>query len=346
MTVMSAEPAISGTPAALADSRPAVAARLRQAVDLLPEPARALAAYHFGWQAPDGTPLSGGPGKMLRPVLALEAAHAVGADRDVALPGAVAVELVHNSSLLKDDVADGDTTRRHRPTTWTMFGEDEAILASDALLVLATTVLIDQAPSHGPAALRELANAYQELVRGQIMDLRFQNLQQVSVTECRQMAAGKTAALMSCATRIGAILAGAPAEPILALAAFGWQIGLSFQFIDDILGIWGDPAQTGKPVGSDIFAKKKSLPVAYALAQPTDDVAELREFYAAETSPTAGDVAWATCILTQLGAREWAEQRAADHYLLAQRSLACDGLSADRQSGLRALAEYATRCIQ
>jgi len=121
------------------------------------------------------------------------------------------------------------------------------------------------------------------MIAGQICDMSFNHRLDVSFQECQEMEANKTGALLGYAASIGAVLAGASSEVIAGLEHHGRQLGLAFQAADDLLGIWGDPAKTGKPVGNDLRERKKSLPVAYALAQETDESAELTELLASET---------------------------------------------------------------
>jgi len=118
---------------------------LRAAVDSLPGSMRRIARYHFGWEQADGTPSAGHAGKAIRPALVLTAASALGGPkaREAAVRAAAAVELVHNFTLLHDDVMDRDPTRRHRPTAWTVFGDADAILAGDALQALALGLLAE-----------------------------------------------------------------------------------------------------------------------------------------------------------------------------------------------------------
>ena len=247
-------------------SRDAITPAMRAAIDRLDATTRLQAAYHFGWVDTEGRPDRGG-GKAVRPALALLSAQAAGGSDEIGLPGAVAVELVHNFSLLHDDLMDQDRERRHRGTVWSIWGSSSAILSGDALLGLAQEVLLDSGlPTAVPAALM-LAKATRELIRGQVQDLAFEARDSVTVTECLDMAAGKTGALMAASAAIGAMLAGAPAEMVAALETYGTQVGLSFQLVDDVLGIWGDQAVTGKPVFSDLRAGKKSLPISYALGQ-------------------------------------------------------------------------------
>ncbi|WP_432837442.1 polyprenyl synthetase family protein [Dactylosporangium sp. CA-092794] len=276
-------------------SRDAITPAMRAALDRLDASTRKQAAYHLGWIDVDGRPTAS-HGKAVRPALALLSAQAAGGPEEIGLPGAVAVELVHNFSLLHDDYMDRDLERRHRRTVWAVWGPSSAILTGDALLALAQEVLLDSGlPTAAPAALR-LARATRELIRGQVQDLAFEQRDRVTLPECVDMAGGKTGALMSASAAIGAVLAGAPEATVDGLATFGAQLGLAFQLVDDVLGIWGDPAVTGKPVHSDLRAHKKSLPVTYALEQgadidPGDDEESVRR--AAEAVEAAGGRDWA-----------------------------------------------------
>jgi geranylgeranyl diphosphate synthase type I len=189
----------------------------------------------------------------------------------MALPGALAVELVHNFSLLHDDVMDRDLERRHRPTAWALFGLGQAIVTGDALMVLAQQLLLEPPSPERSRAARALAEATAAMIAGQAEDLSFESRLDVSPQQCLEMMARKTGALLSCAASIGAVLAGADDPAVVALADFGRHLGLAFQAIDDVLGIWGHPEVTGKPVASDLRAHKKTLPVVIALAGAGDE---------------------------------------------------------------------------
>ena len=317
-----------------------LARTIHRAVLRLHAPARRVALHHFGWRAQDGPDAPGSLGKMLRGTLAMQVAGAVCGEPSVALAGAVAVELTHNSTLLKDDVMDRDVTRRQRPTAWTVFGDSQAILASDGLLTLAFSVLLEHSAEPGLAAFRALAAAYQDLLAGQAMDLLFESCDRVDVDDCIRMADYKTAALLASSTRIGAVLAGAQPRQADALEEFGRHLGLAFQYVDDILGIWGDPARTGKPVGSDITSRKKSLPVTYALSRDQDGL--LAGFFAERTAVSREDVARVSFAIEETGARSWAADQAALHVTAAEESLARTDIPIERQQPLRAAARFVT----
>jgi geranylgeranyl diphosphate synthase type I len=313
-------------PQTLHRSRDVVEPALRAAVDRLDESSREVAAYHLGWVDADGRPAVSG-GKAVRPALALLSARAVGAAAEVGVPGAVAVELVHNFSLLHDDLMDGDAQRRHRATVWAVWGASTAILVGDAMLALAYQVLTEVGGEASVAAAALLGEATQGLIAGQVEDLAFERRATVTVAECLSMAAGKTGALLGCSSAIGAVLAGAPAHTVAALRNHGEQLGLAFQLVDDLLGIWGDSAVTGKPVGSDLRARKKSLPIAYALAAGDQASHDLAGWLASEGPDSDAQVQWAAGLVSAAGGRDWAQQEAGRR--LAAATAALDGADID-----------------
>ncbi|MEU0332603.1 family 2 encapsulin nanocompartment cargo protein polyprenyl transferase [Streptomyces sp. NPDC006193] len=340
--------------ALLERTRALVDPELRAAVESLPGPMRRVALYHFGWRHADGAPAAGNAGKAIRPALVLAAAAALGgpAARAAAVRAAAAVELVHNFTLLHDDVMDRDTSRRHRPTAWTVFGDTDAILAGDALLALALRLLAeDPHPGAAPAAAR-LAACVVELCAGQHADTDLERCAPDAVTldEVLAMAEAKTGALLGCACALGALYAGAGEGEVAALDGFGRQAGLAFQLIDDVIGIWGDPRRTGKPAGADLAARKKSLPVVAALTSGTPAAAELAALYgkphAGQThpgEPDAGEIARAALLVERAGGRDWAQAEAADRMARAMQELARAVPDPEAAGGLLSLAEFVTR---
>jgi geranylgeranyl diphosphate synthase type I len=303
----------------------------------LDDASAAIAAYHFGWTDVAGAPIRGGRGKAVRPALATLSAQAAGAPAQVGIPGAVAVELVHNFSLVHDDVMDGDTERRHRPTVWAVWGTNSAILTGDALLALAQEVLLDSASPCGAAAARLLVQATRHLIRGQVMDVAFERRADVSLAECLEMVSGKTGALISASAAIGAVLAGAPEETVAALSSFGAQLGVAFQLVDDLLGIWGDPASTGKPVFSDLRSRKKSLPVTYALSHGGSAGRELATWLG-ESAP--GGEARAADLVEAAGGRQWAASEARRRIAAAEQALSSVPIPAGPRAELAAIAHF------
>ncbi len=312
MTDLDVTPAHRSAREVLSWSRAGVDPALRAAVDRLPDSMRVIAGYHFGWWDEHGHPTGADPGKAIRPALVLLGAHAVGGTTEAALTGAVAVELVHNFSLLHDDVMDGDATRRHRPTAWSVFGVNAAILAGDALLTLALDILAGSGHPAAARAIRMLAEATQRLHDGQAADLAFEERGDVGLGECVRMAGNKTAALLGAACALGALLGGGRPDQVERLREFGEHVGLAFQFADDLLGIWGDPALTGKPVYSDLHNRKKSLPVVAALTSDTSAARELDELYHTDGQLTGTELVRAAELIEASGARAWSQGRADD----------------------------------
>jgi geranylgeranyl diphosphate synthase, type I len=283
-----------------------------------------------------------GAGKALRPALTLLSARAASASPERGVPAAVAVELVHNFSLLHDDIMDGDTERRHRPTAWTVYGIGAAILAGDAMLALAQDILLEDTAPQGMWAARALSAAVQRLIAGQGADLAFEQRGDVSLPECLTMAGDKTAALMACACSIGAIHVGAAPQLAMGLAAFGAHAGLAFQLTDDLLGIWGSPEVTGKPVRSDLRARKKSLPVVAALSAGTAEARELAGLLAREEALSEDDLALAARLVEAAGGKTWTETEAGTQLAAALNCLADTDMPGEVRAELAGIAEFIT----
>jgi geranylgeranyl diphosphate synthase type I len=300
-----AEPTAPAEGRALIEVRTLVEPVLRDAIAALPQSTALPSGYHFGWWDASGRPAAGSAGKALRPAFVLAAAAAMGGDRAAAVPGAVAVELVHNFSLMHDDVMDGDATRRHRPTVWAVYGIDTAILAGDALLAAAIEALAGSGHPATVPAIRALCAAVQALIDGQAADLRFEQTTSVRLEEALAMASHKTGALLGASCAVGALLGGGGAERAASMDRFGSLIGLAFQLVDDLLGIWGDPEVTGKPNHSDLRSRKKSLPVLAALTSGTPAGRELVGFYERESPFTDAELVRVAALIDEAGGRTW-----------------------------------------
>lgn len=321
-------------------TRGLVAPALRLAVERLDPFTRLVVSYHLGWSDEHGTPIVANPGKALRPALALLAAEALSGTPQPGLPGAVAVELVHNFSLLHDDLMDRDTERRHRRTVWAVWGDATAVLAGDALLSLAHEALTEGESPYGLAAGQALAIATRELIRGQVLDLAFEQRNDVGLDECLDMAAGKTGALLGVSAAIGAILVGAPQPVVSSLARFGTELGMAFQLIDDLLGIWGLPEVTGKPVFSDLVARKKTLPVTWSLDHGGDAGRELADWLRRDGTPTDDELRHAAQLIERAGGRAWATEEARYRIGLAEEALDQAGLDGVGRNRLGEIARF------
>jgi geranylgeranyl diphosphate synthase type I len=289
--------------------------------------------YHLGWVDQDFKPAHSDSGKRLRPIFALLSCEASNGDWQAALPAAAAIELLHNFSLIHDDIEDGDRTRRGRATLWSIWGQSQAINAGDALFTLSHMALSGMVSRNVPPprrlAVRErFDQACLALTQGQHLDLSFESRSMIGEDEYLRMIGGKTAALVAGACAIGAIVAGG--DQIDHFDRFGFELGYAFQIEDDLLGIWGDPKVTGKPAGNDIRHRKKSLPIAFGLARSE----ELQRLYA---HPSI-DVEQIIKRLEQLGAREYAESIAAQHHQQALAALEATGADNNAAYALKELA--------
>ena len=318
----------------------AVRSALHEAVSRLDDTIRPMAAYHLGWCDEHGRPSAADGGKSIRSRLTLLAARAAGGDERCAIPGAVAVEMVHNFSLVHDDLMDRDATRRHRPTVWAVWGDAMALLVGDAMLTLAHAVLLDTGTPRSITATRIIGTATQELIRGQAADIDFERRDDVSLAECTEMAMGKTAALLAAAAAIGGVLAGADPDTTAALERFGRDVGIAFQLVDDLLGIWGDPEVTGKPVFSDLRARKKTLPVTWAVESGRAEGRALAEWLARPGEPGQDERAAAAGLVEASGARRWARAEARRRITSATAALETADIGTDQRRELICLANY------
>jgi geranylgeranyl diphosphate synthase type I len=270
--------------------------------------------YHMGWVDEKGHAVDLYPGKQIRPLLLLFSAQAAGGDWRQALPAAAAIELIHNFSLIHDDIEDNSPMRRGRPTLWQLWGIGPAINAGDAMFAAAHAALlrlgkVDVPPDCMIRVLTVFEEANLSLTRGQHMDLLFEREASVTVDDYLEMIGGKSAALIGSAMEIGALVGGMPLVNAKKYYEVGFYLGLAFQIQDDILGIWGNPLVTGKSAATDIVTRKKSLPVLFGLGRNS----EFAALYS-ESSLDRDDIEHAVALLESVGARRDAELRV-EHYV-------------------------------
>ncbi len=232
------------------------------------KPFHDMLAYHMGWTGEGAGPEA--TGKRIRPLMVLLTAAASGGDWEKALPAAAAVELVHNFSLVHDDIQDNSPKRRGRDTAWVKWGAPMAINIGDALFVISNQAIVDLKDNYPAETVLKVAevihNTCLDLTRGQFMDMSYEERNDLTTDDYWPMIAGKTAALLSACCHIGAILGDASEEQQNAYKSFGQYLGLAFQVQDDILGIWGNETVTGKSVASDLVEGKNSLPILAGLS--------------------------------------------------------------------------------
>jgi geranylgeranyl diphosphate synthase type I len=262
--------------------------------------------YHLGWRDEQLRAVATDPGKLIRPRLCLLACQAVGGDLRQALPVAAALQLIHDFTLVHDDIQDRSDQRRGRPTVWRLWGEAQGINVGDGLFIISHMAL-ERLVEAGVSArlaltiMREFDATVLRICEGQFLDLSFEDRLDLDETDYMAMIERKTAALIAAALQLGALAGGAD----------GQDLGLAFQIQDDVLGIWGDPQVTGKPFAADLFRRKKSLPVVYALAHAgAEDQAQLRAIYS-KPIVDEHDLELLLDVLERAGARAYAEAEAA-----------------------------------
>lgn len=313
-----------------------------------PEPLGAplyqMMQYHMGWLDTAFRPVAAEGGKRLRPLLCLLACEAAGGEWRKALPAAASLELIHNFSLLHDDIEDRSDTRRHRTTVWRLWGIAHGINTGDAMWVLARQAVyrlsaLGHASDIVLQVARLLEEACLELCTGQYLDLHFEEAAQVNLADYERMIAGKTAALLSASVAVGAVLGAATKAAQAHWRRFGLELGLCFQMIDDWLGIWGDPQVTGKSAASDILERKKTLPVLHALIwereRGYDDLAHLY----AQPTLTEAHLPQVLGLLERAGAGAETRTRARAHQQQALDHLAAAGGRDPAQAHIRRLTE-------
>ncbi len=294
-----------------------------------------MVRYHLGL---DGS--GAAAGKRMRPLLGLLAYASITGHYEPALPGAAAVELGHNFSLVHDDIEDGDIERRHRPTLWARHGIPQAINTGDMLFSLSRVALHRLTDlGFSDAKVLRLMRLYDTtcvaLCEGQYIDIwTSEHDQTMSVELYFDMIGRKTAALISASIEAGALLATDDEAVIARYRAFGWALGLAFQLNDDLLGIWGQEQSTGKEP-TDLARHKKTLPVIYALehAGPVDRL-RLVAIQTAE-APTPEELDEAIEILERSGARDYTRDEARRHRDTALAELDAAGtVDAEARAGL------------
>jgi geranylgeranyl diphosphate synthase type I len=245
-------------------------------------------------------------GKMLRPIMAVYAAQAVGGRAADVLPAALAMEYLHVATLVHDDIIDADTMRRGRPTVAVAFGVPDAVVTGDHLIFRAFCGLVDE-PSTAPpenivAAVRALADAGRDLCRGQMLESQLVGDIDAGARWYAEMIRLKTGALFRAVCHIGALLGGAEPEVAESLARYGAHVGMAFQIRDDVLSYVGTPEQTGKAATSDLNNGRPTLPILLAYdaateAQRKDLVTVLHNRGAGD-----GDTPWVIALIDELGA--------------------------------------------
>ena len=301
--------------------------------------------YYMGWVDENGRPHEAMEGKALRPTLCLFACEAVGGALEMAMPSAVALEFIHNFSLIHDDIQDRDEIRHNRKTLWAVWGDPKALVAGNVLRVVADECLHQLLDSgldydRALAAGTLLTEAYLEMIEGQYLDLQFEGRHDISMSDYLNMISRKTGALIRCSLNLGAVV-GAQEQGVRdAFKESGRAMGYVFQIIDDVLGVWGDEETTGKPVGADIRRKKNSYPVVYTMGTAKDkDQKMLNEIYEKDELDDS-DVDSVLAVMDRLDVKNQAQQEAEKYANVALESLAPVELSREARQEVEDLAHF------
>jgi len=307
----------------------------------------AMQEYHLGWRDERLTPAQADSGKLLRPLLSLLACRAAGGAPERALPLAASIQLVHDFSLIHDDIEDLGETRRGRPTVWKLWGLAQGINTGDGMLIVAHLAVhrlseVGVPPEITLEVIRRFDEAILTVCEGQFLDLSYEGDLRISEADYLAMISRKTATLVAAACGLGAIVGGANATMATAMFDFGQNLGLAFQVQDDVLGIWGDSAVTGKPPAADLHRRKVSLPIIYALhgAEQREGLARLY----GKKRPGDQDVRRILDILEQAGARGYTEGVAASYHKEALAAL--DSVRGEDAAALAELRRIAEGLVQ
>jgi len=325
--------------------RPELEAELKYVVGRASLPLYNMMRYHMGWIDELGHTRGNAAGKRLRPILCLLTCQALSGQWRQALPVAAAIELVHNFSLIHDDIQDSSMERRGRPTVWSIWGQPQAINVGDGLHALALSSLLRLGQTGTPhektvRAARILGEASLRLCEGQFRDISYEDRLDIKVNDYLSMISGKTAALFGSSVEIGAIMATDDESVIAHLRSFGHALGMIFQVHDDVLSIWGDEKATGKPSTSDIEMKKKTLPVIYALEKTRGANRErLRQIYRKQTIDPA-DVEDVLRVLNKLDAQRYTQDMSERYYHQALSELDALDISQNAKAELQTIATF------
>lgn len=277
------------------------------------------------WEAAYHLPKAGG--KRLRPFLTINTCKALGGQEEDALPPATAVELIQAFSLVHDDIIDRDDTRRGVPTVHRKWGLPTAIVAGDLLHIMAYDVVTKAATKNQrllrvlPGILNEINGSTVKICEGQELDEEMENKTEPTEEEYFEMISKKTAALFEVATTIGALAAESNSEAVESMRDFGHLLGMSFQIVDDRLGLTADEKELGKPVGSDIREGKRTLLVVHALAKGSAQERKVILKALGNRKASIRQHSAAIKAITSTGALEYSRQKAKDYAQEARKAL-------------------------
>lgn len=322
-----------------------VGSALRESLSTQDSSVYSMLRYNMGWSDTNGEPISATEGKTLRPTLCLLACEAVGGQVEQALPAAASLELIHNFSLIHDEIQDRDEIRHHRPTLWSVWGDAKALVAGNVMRVVADTTMhqlldVGVAFSNIVMVTKVLTQAYLEMIEGQYLDMSYEGRTDITVDNYLVMIAHKTGALIRSPMHVGAIIGTDDDTTIEAFRECGRSLGYVFQIHDDVLGIWGDEQTTGKPVGADVRHKKNSIPIVHAMSQAQGIQKQaLQRIYHQELVDD-GDVEVVLDIMDGLGTQQYARNLAHEYCDVGMQQLAGVEISPRARNDIEELSQF------
>lgn len=286
----------------------------------------AMAEYHLGWRNERLEPEQSDSGKLIRPRLCIIGGKLVGAEPAKVMPLAAAIQLLHDHLLVHDDIQDRSDFRRGRRTVWCIWSEALAINVGNALGAISRRALYQLLDMGVPAettleVMYRLEKTLLKIIEGQQIDISYENRLDLDENDYLRMIEYKTASLIAASSSLGALAGGGTAETVQLLEDYGMALGLAFQIQDDILDIWGKPDQTGKPLATDLYRRKKSLPVVYTLARVRGEDRSILFSIYARPQITEADVAFILELMNKCEAQQYAEELAIKHTANAQKAL-------------------------
>jgi len=320
-------------------------AELKSALGESTLPLYVMLRYHLGWVDSKGCPQETSGGKRARPTLCLLACEGVGGNWHSALPASAAIELMHNFTLIHDDIQDRSWKRRNRPTVWKIWGQAQGINAGDAMHALTQLAVLKLKERGIPEekimlASNTLSQTCLAICEGQYLDIEYEDSLDIGLDNYSEMIAKKTAALFECSLFLGALLGSNNQIQIEHLSSFGKRLGMAYQVQNDLAGIWGEKEIGGKLPYTDIKYKKKTLPIIYTLQRAEGKNREKLLNIYSKAKISAEDVSHVLDILDRLGARNYTEEVIERYHLQALQDLEQAGLSPSAQQEMKEVSAF------
>ncbi len=305
--------------------------------------AYSMLRYCMGWEDRNGNVFQASSGKGLRPSLCLFVSEATGENLHQSIQVATSIELIHNFSLIHDEIQDLDQIRHHRPTLWTIWGKYKSLIAGNLMQVVAhkniNSIQFNDEQLKSSVSIL-LGNACIKMIEGQTLDLLFEKQDSIELEDYLHMISLKTGALLRASLNLGAILNVKDPYVLSCIDQAGQALGYAFQIRDDVLGVWGSQETTGKPVGADIRRKKKSLPIVHAISRDSGkNLDRLHDIYT-RIEVTDDEVDTVLNIMDDLKTREYAEMLTKKYLQTALKSFKDTKIAKEFQEDFKELIDF------